>query len=200
MDQNKNSKPGILTPTLLGGVLLGLLSSIPIISAFNIICCLWVLLGGFVAAMLYQKDGGYLDASQGAFLGFIAGLWGTVIITAFSTLLFSFQSQSMGAQWKELVENLNMQMPGGSMDMLFKMQQNIGIYIAFTALTWFILNSIFATLGGLIGSAILKSRNPGQKKTGYPSHSTMTPPPEFEIDRDEDEENNDENIDKEDKS
>ena len=36
-------------PAAMGGMFLGMLSSLPIIAAGNIFCCMWVLLGGAIA-------------------------------------------------------------------------------------------------------------------------------------------------------
>src|SRR6516162_10095411 len=43
-------------PSLTGGVLLGLLSSLPLINAGNCLCCMWVLLGGGVATVMLTKQ------------------------------------------------------------------------------------------------------------------------------------------------
>ena len=45
-----------LQPAILGGVLIGVLSALPIVSAGNLCCCLWVVLGGVVAAYLLQQN------------------------------------------------------------------------------------------------------------------------------------------------
>jgi len=41
-----------LQPALLGGTFLGILSALPIVSAANLCCCLWVVAGGVLAAYL----------------------------------------------------------------------------------------------------------------------------------------------------
>jgi hypothetical protein len=41
-------------PVLVGALLMGVLSGLPIIAAGNICCCMWVLSGGFVASYLLQ--------------------------------------------------------------------------------------------------------------------------------------------------
>ena len=45
-----------LQPALLGGVFIGVLSALPIVSAGNLCCCLWVLSGGALAAYLLQQN------------------------------------------------------------------------------------------------------------------------------------------------
>ena len=43
-------------PAVLGGVFIGVLSALPLISAGNCCCCLWVIGGGVVAAYLLQQS------------------------------------------------------------------------------------------------------------------------------------------------
>jgi len=69
-----------LKPALIGGVVLGLLSVIPFVSAANVCCCLWAILGGMLATYLYVKNSPTpATAADGAVLGGIAGLVGAVI-------------------------------------------------------------------------------------------------------------------------
>ena len=51
--ENKSSK---LVPALIGGGVIGLLSSIPVVNMGNCLCCMWVLAGGALAAYLNAKD------------------------------------------------------------------------------------------------------------------------------------------------
>src|SRR2546421_2143657 len=69
-----------LRPALIGGVALGLLSAIPIVSAANICCCAWVLAGGALAAYLYIKESPTpVSIGDGALLGLFAGGFGAVV-------------------------------------------------------------------------------------------------------------------------
>ena len=45
-----------LVPALLGGLFIGVLSSLPLVSAVNTCCCLWVVTGGMLAAWLMQQN------------------------------------------------------------------------------------------------------------------------------------------------
>ena len=72
-----------LRPALIGGVALGLLSAIPIVSAANICCCAWVLAGGALAAYLYIKESPTpVSIGDGALLGLFAGGFGVVVQTS----------------------------------------------------------------------------------------------------------------------
>ena len=69
-----------LQPALLGGLFIGVLSALPIISAGNCCCCLWVVAGGVLAVYLRQQKSPYaIHAAEGALLGLIAGFIGGII-------------------------------------------------------------------------------------------------------------------------
>ena len=42
-------------PALLGGLVLGVLSGLPLVNMGNACCCLWVIAGGVIAAYLLQQ-------------------------------------------------------------------------------------------------------------------------------------------------
>ena len=65
---------------LIGGVVLGLLSGIPYLRLGNILCCLWVLLGGALASYLYIKQSATpVQMGEGALIGASAGAIGTFV-------------------------------------------------------------------------------------------------------------------------
>ena len=69
-----------LKPALIGGVVLGLLSVIPLVSVANLCCCLWAILGGMLATNLYVKSSPTpVSAGEGAVVGALAGVIGAVI-------------------------------------------------------------------------------------------------------------------------
>ena len=59
-----------LQPALLGGLFIGVLSALPIISAGNCFCCMWVIGGGVVAAyLLQQNQAAPIASADGAITG-----------------------------------------------------------------------------------------------------------------------------------
>ena len=59
---------------------MGVLSALPIISAGNACCCLWVVSGGLVAAYLFQQNRSTpMTPADGALVGLLAGLAGAFI-------------------------------------------------------------------------------------------------------------------------
>ncbi len=66
-----------LQPALLGGLFIGVLSALPIISVGNCLCCMWVIGGGVLAAyLLQQNQAAPISSSDGAMTGLLAGLVG----------------------------------------------------------------------------------------------------------------------------
>src|SRR5262249_57366653 len=71
-------KPSKLPPALVGGLILGILSAIPFVNLGNACCCLWVLIGGIVAAKMLINQSPVLPvgAGDGAAVGALAGAIG----------------------------------------------------------------------------------------------------------------------------
>ena len=70
-----------LKPALIGGVLIGLLSVIPVVNLVNVCCCLWGILGGVLATYLYVKNSPVpASPGDGAMLGALAGAVSAVIV------------------------------------------------------------------------------------------------------------------------
>jgi hypothetical protein len=66
-----------LKPALLGGLVVGLLSSIPFL---NYCCCIWGIGGGLLAVFLYIKDSPTpVRPGDGAVLGAMAGVIGALL-------------------------------------------------------------------------------------------------------------------------
>ena len=68
----------MLQAPLLGGLFIGILAALPVVSWGNC-CCLWIVGGGVLAAYLdQQRDQRPISAGRGAFAGFLAGIIGAL--------------------------------------------------------------------------------------------------------------------------
>jgi hypothetical protein len=77
---NTTTRPNYTQPALIGGVVMGVLSALPIISVGNACCCLWVVSGGVLAAYLFQQNqAAPIESGDGALVGMLAGLVGAVV-------------------------------------------------------------------------------------------------------------------------
>src|SRR4051794_37644410 len=84
-----------LLPALLGGLFIGVLSSLPYIKGGNICCCLWVVSGGAIAAWLMQQNTlRPITLGEGAIVGLLAGLVGTAVWVVWSLVGFAVFASS----------------------------------------------------------------------------------------------------------
>lgn len=152
-----------LQPALLGGIVIGVLSALPVISAGNCLCCLWVILGGVLATyLLQQAQAAPVEAADGAIVGLLAGLVGAVVGTAIaipiqmlmgplgSDALQRVLDQSGGdmpAEVRSVLESLGRGGAGGALMVA-------GLVISLC------VNAIFGAIGGMIGTLMFKPSTP----------------------------------------
>ena len=155
-------------PALIGGLVIGVLSSLPFVSAGNVCCCLWVVSGGAVAAYLLQQNQTTpIAPGDGALVGLFAGLIGSVVGFVISIPLSLMMAPMQRAMMQRFLQNTG-DMPPAFRQLLenfsgpqtaagFLGQLAIRVVIfGFTLVIW----SIFAMLGGLLGAAIFKKSPP----------------------------------------
>jgi hypothetical protein len=160
------TKPSFGQPALIGGVVMGVLSALPLISAGNLCCCLWVLSGGALAAYLLQQNTRVaITPGDGALVGLLAGLVGAVATTIISIPI----DIMVGPMQRALAENiLNMagNMPPEMRDMVERVSRRnqampfMMIGRAFAFVFWVFVGGIFSTIGGLLGALIFKKDTP----------------------------------------
>jgi len=145
---------------------MGVLSALPIISAGNLCCCLWVISGGVVAAYLFQQNhAAAITPSDGALVGLLAGLIGALVIFVVSIpldLLVAPMEQAMiqrildrGALPPEARDILDRYGRGGGLGAAFFFLRKIAALVM-----WAFVGGIFSTLGGLLGALIFKKQTP----------------------------------------
>jgi hypothetical protein len=134
-----------LKPALLGGLIVGVLSAIPII---NYCCCIWSIGGGALAAYLYIKSSPTPVAmGEGAMVGGLAGVVGAVIYLILGLPIAMFFG--MAAMEEQLYRS--------------------GVHLPFSGIVLILISGIvgaiilagLATLGGVIGTAIFEKRKGG---------------------------------------
>ena len=146
-----------LKPALIGGVVVGVLSSIPFVNFVNICCCLWAILGGILASYLYVKSSPTpVGAGEGAILGVLAGIVGAAIFVVIGIPISILMGSVMTGFVGSMMENVNPGQAEAIRRQLEASQSTGGAILngIFTA----ILLVIFATLGGLLGIPIFEKR------------------------------------------
>jgi len=146
-----------LKPALIGGVLLGLLSAIPVVNLVNICCCLWALIGGLLASYIYIKNSPVpARAGDGAILGVLAGLVGAVIVVIIGIPISIIAGGITRELLIRLIENLN---PGQAETIRTQMEAGSTIPGAIVnGIILAVLLVIFSTIGGLLGVPIFEKR------------------------------------------
>lgn len=157
-----------LKPALIGGVFIGVLSVIPFVSAANLCCCLWAILGGMLATYLYVKNSPEpVGPGEGAVLGVIAGAIGAVI----SVVLGVPIALALGPTMRNMIVSLMENVDPRQAEMLrqsFEASGNAIAPLIIQSLIGAALLFVFAIIGGLLGVPIF------EKRKGAPP-----PPPTF---------------------
>ena len=163
----------MLQPALLGGVVLGVLSALPVINLANC-CCAWVLFGGGLAAYLMQQQRpDPISVGDGALVGLAAGVIGAVVWTMvsipLSAALVPFQEQML----ERALSNAN-DMPPEARAFIESLRSAPVMGIA--AVVGFFIKlfacGVFAMIGGLFGALIFRKNAPPSPPAAPP----FTPP------------------------
>ncbi len=149
---------GRFQPALLGGLLIGVLSALPIVSAGNCCCCLWVIAGGMLAVHLRQQNSPFaITSAEGALTGLLAGLFGGII----GVLLAIPVDMMMGPMQRRMLDWVmvaNPDIPTETRDMFQRFATPAAL--AFKLLFGVITGAVFGMLGGLLGVAVFKNDLP----------------------------------------
>jgi uncharacterized membrane protein YeaQ/YmgE (transglycosylase-associated protein family) len=140
-------------PALLGGLFIGVLSSLPVV---QFCCCLWVLAGGMLTAYLQQQSRpDPVEAGEAALGGLIAGLVGAVMAVAVSAM-FAL-SGDVQAQLRSMFEE--MQLPLDVRDRVSGMLEG-PTFILLNATLTLPVYAVLGLVGALLGSAIFRRKTP----------------------------------------
>lgn len=184
-------KPSKIVPALVGGITLGLLSAIPVVNFGNICCCLWVLVGGAIAAkMLINRSPVYpVQSGDGAIVGLLAGAIGSLINLIIGVPLGLLVGQTAMLSFLDWMKNLAGQDPNAraQIEQAMRMYQNRPFAEALVqSLFYWLIGAVvtmgFGALGGLIGVALFEKRKGGPPQgypppAGYPPPQGYPPPP-----------------------
>jgi hypothetical protein len=134
---------------------MGALSALPLISAGNLCCCLWMVTGGAVAAyVLQQNQDTPLTPGDGALAGLFAGVAGAFIYLALSIPITLLMAPMERVIMERIIRN------AGNVPPEFReyvgTNLGTGLRLAFGFMFVLVCGCIFSTLGGLLGAAVFK--------------------------------------------
>src|SRR5262249_34890770 len=110
-------------PAILGGLFIGILSSLPIIGAANC-CCLWVISGGMLTVYLAQQDKPEpIETGEAVVGGLIAGLIGGILVCLVTYAKFMVLGPMIQSSLDQVRQQLsdNPQIPPGVRDFVLNM-------------------------------------------------------------------------------
>jgi hypothetical protein len=158
-----------IQPALAGGMFLGFLSSLPFLSLANILCCMWVLLGGGIAAVLLQRQRpSGITFGDGAFVGVLSGLFGAVVGTAIQIPVQIIAARLIGSQqqqFEEWIRQLGLEGPMRDWALRIASGEVSVATVFFTFFSNLLMWSLFAMIGGILAVAVLnkQKRKPQQR-------------------------------------
>ncbi|HEX8031033.1 MAG TPA: DUF5518 domain-containing protein [Vicinamibacterales bacterium] len=154
--------PAKTQPALLGGVVIGVLSALPVISVANVCCCAWIVFGGALAAYLMQANHPEpVQIGDGAVVGLLAGLAGAfvwlIVFVPLSAMMAPFESR-MAQRAMENAEAL----PPEIRALLegFSGGPSIGIGLLFMFFVMLVVGTTFGMFGGLFGALLFRKSTP----------------------------------------
>lgn len=157
----------LVMPTFVGGLVMGVLSALPVISAANLCCCLWVVVGGAVSAyLLQQNQESPITAGDGALVGALAGLVGAVVSLLLSIPINLLISPFQQAMMESLRDS------GASVPPEFRQlfeNAGSGILLFLSFLFMLFAGPVFSAIGGLIGAMVFRKPLPPPAPPAGPS-------------------------------
>lgn len=149
-------------PALAGGMFLGVLSSLPFVSA---LCCVWVPVGGAIAAFLVTKQRPTaIRTGDGAFAGVLSGVFGALVGTVISIPVRILMARFFEPRLAGLEEMLSkIGADSTTRDLILRMAsaENSVQTVAFTLLNYLLVYTLFAMIGGIVYVAVLNKRQKG---------------------------------------
>lgn len=144
--------------TLVGGLVVGVLSALPVVSAGNLCCCLWVVGGGMVASLIAQQGQSEpLSRSDGAVLGLLAGLSGACIYLVLSIPITLVMAPLERALVLRLVDAGNL--PPQFRDYVAGYGRG-AIRLVLNFIFMLIAGAVFSSVGGVLGTVVARRRRP----------------------------------------
>ena len=141
---------------LVGALVMGVLSALPLISVGNLCCCLWVISGGVAAAYVLQLGQAEpITPADGAFVGFLAGLAGAVVYLVISLPV----EVVIGPMERDMMRRMLEGMGGvenfrSYADRADLVGTPIRVFLGFVMMLF--VGAVFSTVGGVIGALMFK--------------------------------------------
>jgi hypothetical protein len=151
---------GRFQPAFLGGLFIGILSALPVVSIANVCCCLWVVAGGALTVyLMQQRQAEPVESGEAALFGLVAGLVGGLLHVTLVGVLFS------GAMGGQLIEQVRATVEGNP-ELPVEVRDRVlgivgsGAFVLIFAAVLIPTYAVFSMLGALLGVAIFRKKTP----------------------------------------
>jgi hypothetical protein len=144
------------TPALLGGLFIGVLSSLPAVGAC---CCLWAVCGGMLVTYLQQQNSPEpIETADAVLGGVFAGVIGALIASIVPIVLVSMGGESFEEMMRSALESSS-EIPAEWRDRVlgFVSGRNIVLLLFVVNIPMY---AVFAMLGSLLGVAFFRKKTP----------------------------------------
>lgn len=167
-------EPDRSQPALIGGLIVGILSVLPLVQAANICCCLWGWVGGAITVKLYidrsAQRVGWADAAR---VASIAGLLGAVIRIFIGTPIELATFPASLRAMEELAKGMADPQKQRLLEMVSKLQdlstaQALLQFLLPASVLGAMVLFAFTVLGGLLGVALYEKRPAAPGPFGTP--------------------------------
>jgi hypothetical protein len=174
-------------PALIGGLITGVLSMVPIISLANCCFCSWALVGGAVAAkMLVDRTPRPVKSSEGAKIGLIAGLRaaGVSLFLGIGYALLGFGENFESQFLAEIASRSDDPEAQQLMSRIAEMMANMSpaqrfLYSLVAQILFSGVLGVFCVLGGLLGIVLFEKRKDLPPPAPYPPQYSPPYPPQY---------------------
>jgi hypothetical protein len=143
-------------PALLGGLFIGVLSSLPVLNLANC-CCLWVILGGMLTVYLDQQNTPMpIETSKAAIGGLLAGAIGGVL-SALATVVMMYVAGAGQPEFMTQMAEGMKDAPPEFAEFMQSLMSGPKLSILLFVIT-VPLYAVFALLGALLGTAFFRKK------------------------------------------
>lgn len=155
-----DNTPNKLTPVIISAVIMVALSTVPVLNLVNSLCCMGIMLGGFIGVTYYSKqliaNNLLLTQKDSILIGLLSGIITAVINTGATLLISMFSKENPMGAMMDVMSQMGREVPPQAIEIMDKLSQEytkFGFSPTLTIVT-FIMNIILFPLFGMLGSFI----------------------------------------------
>lgn len=143
-----------LQASLVGGLFIGIVSSLPLVNMLNLCCCLWVVMGGGLTTyMLQSGQTRAIETADAAMTGLLAGVIGALVGGLLSLVMFLMVGD-MSERIRSMADQLP-QLPPEVRDQIASFDGGAG-YVILSSVISLPIYAVFSMAGALLALLIFR--------------------------------------------